>query len=178
MPLVRPRFAPLGLFALVWGVLGVELILADALYRLVPRALFPFEEAGRFGLFEWGLYAGSVLALGFFEGYRGFHKAFSPRLAARALHLAREPRPLFVALAPLYVMALLHAQRRRLIASWVLVAAIVALVLFVRLLPEGARAIVNAGVVVGLGLGALSVAWHVAYALQRGPLVSPELPEG
>lgn len=171
-----PLAPPPRLLVALWGVLGVELMLADALWRLVPRALAPFLEGAPLEASHYAVYAVSVVGLGFFEGYRGFQKAFAPRVAARALWLARNPRPLFVALAPLFVMSLFFATRRRVIASWLLVAGIVALIVAVHQLPPLYRSAVDGGVVVGLGWGAVSVLASFARALRRGPQVEPELP--
>lgn len=172
----------------LWGVLGVELILGDALWRLLPRALAPFfantgaeiEAAGMEGAgleaSHLAVYAVSIVGLGFFEGYRGFQQAFAPRVAARAMWLAHHPRPLFVALAPLFVMALFHATRRRVIASWMLIVGIVALIVAVHQLPPLYRSAVDSGVVVGLTWGAVSVLASFVRALLGAPTVDPELP--
>ena len=98
------------------------------------------------------------------EGYRGFHRNFSPRVIARAQHLHAHPRALHVALAPLYCMGLVHATRRRLITSWSLTLGIVAIVVAVRQLAQPWRGIVDAGVVVGLAIGVLSILFYVGRA--------------
>jgi len=73
------------------------------------------------------------------------------------------------------VMGLLDATRRRLVASWLLVIGIVALILVVQRLPEPWRAVVDAGVVLGLSFGTASLAWHTVRALRgRGEPVDPE----
>lgn len=112
------------------------------------------------------------------EGYRGFHQAFSPRVAVRALELLERPRPLHVALAPLYCMALVHATRSRLARSWALLLGIVGLVALVRATPQPYRGIIDAGVVVGLTWGVASTALWFARALAGRTLpVSADLPE-
>lgn len=172
---MKPLSAP-SLTAALWGVLGVELLLIDALWRLVPRALQPFLDGAPLEAPHLATYAVSIVGLGFFEGYRGFQKAFAPRVAARALWLGENRRPLFVALAPLFVMALFHATRRRVIGSWLLVVGIVALVVAVHQLPPLYRSAIDGGVVVGLGWGAVSVAVSFVRALAGAPRVDPELP--
>ena len=161
----------------LWCVLGVEFILADALYRLFPRALEPLSSTEELPLGVTLTYIGSILFLGFFEGYKGFQKSFSPRVAARALHLAANPTRRYVILGPLYAMALLGTTKRRLIGSWALVLGVISLIVAVHQLPVLYRAGVDAGVVVGLSWGALSILTSFWTALRHGPQTDLETGE-
>lgn len=159
-----------------WGVLGVVALLGQALWRLTPLAL----DAIRHGLapWQWGVMTLWILINAHAEGYRGFHKRFSPRVVARALHLGRHPRPLFVVFAPFFCMSLFHATRRGKIVARVLVVAIIGLVILVRSLEQPWRGIVDSGVVVGLGLGTASLLYfYVRALLGQAPPADPELPE-
>ena len=156
-----------------WGVLGVIAVLGDAAARLLAFAHATLHATVK----ERDLEAGELAFLVGFsafilyaEGYRGFQKRFSPRTVARAAHLAEHPRPLAVALAPLYCMALFGATRRRLVASWLLVVGIVTLVLLVRLLPPLYRALVDAGVGCALVWGITSMGVYSVLALRGRPL--------
>lgn len=149
---------------LFWGVLGVVALLGQAVWRMVPLALEPFR-AHRLGGVELGVYAAWVAFSLYAEGYRAFQLRFSPRVVARALHLARHPRPLHVALAPAFCMGLLHATRRRLIVAWVSVIAIVGLVITVRSFPQPWRGIIDGGVVVALIWGIGSILYFFARVL-------------
>jgi FtsH-binding integral membrane protein len=112
------------------------------------------------------------------EGLMGFQRGFSPRVAARARYLRTHPQLHFVVLAPLFCMGFFHATRRRRIMSFALTAGIVALVLAVRLLPQPWRGIVDAGVVVGLAWGLLSLIVFSARALGGADFAaSPEVPD-
>lgn len=164
------------LWIALWCIVGVELILADALYRLLPRAVAPLLQDAELPLGVQLTYIGSILFLGFFEGYKGFQKSFSPRVAARALHLAASPSRKYVVLGPLFAMALLGTTKRRWIASWALVLGVITLIVAVHQLPELYRSAVDAGVVVGLSWGALSILTSFGTALRKGPQVDPELP--
>lgn len=164
-----------GFWIALWSVMGVEVMLVDALYRLWPRAIAPLSEPSALPLEVWLTYCGSILFLGFFEGYRGFQRAFSPRVAARALWLAAHPTPLRVLLGPFFVMGLFGATPHRLWRSWLLVLGLVAIIVLVAQLSPLYRAGVDAGVVVGLSWGALATAASFVRALQRGPLVDPEV---
>jgi hypothetical protein len=170
----RPR-GLLGWSVFAWGIGGVVLLLAQALARLAPLA-WEAVQAGLSGL-QWTILAVWVVANAHAEGYRGFHRRFSPRVVARALHLSSHPRGTLVLLAPLYCMSLVHASRRGLIVARVLVLAIVLLVVSVRMLDQPWRGIVDAGVVVGLGIGTLSLLGFVALAIAgRPPAIDPDLP--
>jgi hypothetical protein len=147
-----------------WGVGGVLLLLASALYRLTPRALTLFGDV-EVAPWQWGLTALWVVFMAWSEGYKGFQKAFSPRVVARSFHLPTLKSPLLFVLAPAFAMGLIHARKGRQIVSWVLLTFIVVLVITVRFLPAPWRAMVDAGVVVGLLWGAISILVIFARAL-------------
>ena len=80
-------------------------------------------------------------------------------------------------LAAFYCMGLLHATRKRLVVSWCLTLGIIGIVIIVRLLAQPWRGIVDAGVVVGLALGTISILYFVILAFAGRALpVSPDLP--
>ena len=161
---------------IAWSVIGVLAILIDAIVRVLPLALEPLLD-GSVDAVGVAAYVAAIASLAYFEGYRGFQGRFSPRLVVRALAVAKHGRWWLVALSPLMVMGLLHATRRRLIASWALVAMIVSLIVLVRLLDQPWRGAVDAGVVVGLSWGAIATLALTIQAL-RGhvPQVDPDLP--
>ena len=154
-----------------WAVLGVVLMLLQAIIKLGIVAAAPFVSGSGLTPLESAVCAAWVLVNVYAEGYRGFQKAFVPRTVARAFHLATEPRPLFVLLAPLYAMALFQARPKRLAISWALVAFIVLAVVFIRRLPVPWRSIVDAGVVAGLAWGTVSLLATFVRAL-RGDIAS------
>ncbi len=171
-------FGPVGVLAATWGVLGVIALIGNAVVRLTPVAL-EAVIAGRLGALQWTLLAGNVAFMAFSEGYRGFQRGFAPRVVSRAVHLAANPRPHLVVLAPLFCMGLVHASRRRLITSWSLTSGIVVLVMLVRLLEQPWRGIVDAGVVAGLVWGLVALVAFAARAVAgRPPAMAVELPAG
>lgn len=155
-----------------WGVLGIHVTIGNAIWRLGARGV----EAVVGGLtpLQWLILAAWVAFMLYTEGYRGFHLRFSPMVIARARTLAGDAPLWHKVLAPAYVMGLFHATRRRLLLSWGLLVMIATMVMLVRLLEQPWRGIVDAGVVLGLLAGLISVS---AWALSTGALVSPELPE-
>ena len=76
-----------------------------------------------------------------------------------------------------FVMSLYHSQRRQKIVSYTFIVVLVALILAVRALPQPWRGIIDGGVVVGLGLGALSVVHFWVRGLRGDPPPAPDLPE-
>jgi hypothetical protein len=153
-------------------VLGVAALLLRAIWGLAPVAVEALTRH-RLSVAQWVLAVGGAAFFGFFEGYKGFQRGFSPRVVARALHLARDPRPLHVLLAPIFCMGLIHAARRRLVASWVLLVVITGAVLSMRLVPQPVRGIVDLGVVVGLGWGLVALLVFAARAAAGSPARVP-----
>ena len=126
------------------------------------------------------LWFGTALWVGFMlyaEGYKGFQKQFCPRVLVRSMAIAQDPHPLRVAFAPAMAMGLFHATKKRKIVSWCLVIGITALVLTVRMVPQPYRALIDLGVIAGLGYGTLTlVVMFVRAMLGTVPDTDPELP--
>jgi len=159
-----------------WALLGVFVLLGQAMWRLGPLAWEPIER-GMLSPAQVTLYAVWVGFNAYAEGYRAFHRAWAPRVVTRAWLIAENPRALHVLLAPLVAMGLIHATRRRLVISWTLALAIIAAIVALRHVPQPYRGIVDGGVVVGLGLGVLSLVFHFARSLRGAlPEVSSDMP--
>jgi hypothetical protein len=159
-----------------WGVVGVVALLLQAIWRLLPYSV----EAVEVGLTtaQWAVLGAWVLFMAHAEGYRGFHRKFSPRVVARAMHLGEHPTSLRVALAPAYCMSLFGASKRGVTVARIVFVGIVALIVLVRQLDQPWRGIIDAGVVVGLGIGLISMLYFYVRALSGLPLpIAPDLPE-
>lgn len=163
----------LGAFALLWGAGGFFALLSYALARLGPLVADSFNLP--WGGLHWGLFAINLLAMAWYEGYKGFQLSYSPRFGARCEYLFRHATVRQALLAPLVCMGFIHAPRRRMIAAWALTVAIVVIILLYRQLPQPWRGILDAGVVVGLAWGMAATAWHVIAALWKGPRVDPQV---
>jgi hypothetical protein len=160
--------------ALGWGVIGLFVTLIEAMVRLLPLAIHPLKTG--MSPLAWAAYLSFVAFNGYAEGYRGFQRAFSPRVAVRAALLVRELNWQRGLLAPLFLMGLVDATRRRLIANWTLVFGIICIVLLIRLAPQPWRGVVDAGVVVGLLWGTLSTLYFLMRAATGHlPEVDPEI---
>jgi hypothetical protein len=166
----------MGMLGSLWGLAGVTLLLGSAVYRLTPLAV----EALTYDMlwYHWAFLAIVLVFMAYAEGYRAFQQGFSPRVAARARYLRTHRNMLHSLLAPLFCMGYFHAPKRRRVTSISVTAGIIALVILVRLLPQPWRGIVDAGVVVGLAWGLISLLLFAvqAFRVQEFPY-PPEVPE-
>lgn len=151
----------------VWAVIQVLSVLGNAVKRLYPIAIQPFVQRD-ISSAQWAMYAVSVLVMAYSEGYKGFQLKFAPMVIERAFGLMDQPSILKILLAGPYSMGLFGAEKKRLIVSWALSVGVFALVVLVKRLPYPYRSIVDAGVVVGLSYGSLSILLMMIRALIVG----------
>jgi hypothetical protein len=172
------RPAGLRLLITVWGVASVVAVLIRAVFDLTPIAMEALDGS-ELTWWQWSITAVWVGFMAYSEGYQGFHRSFSPRVVARAFHLAEEPRAHRVLLAPAYCMGLFHARRRTLVVAWIVTLGVVVLVLIVREIPQPWRGLIDLGVVIGLALGSASILMLFVRGLIRpeGRLEDASLPE-
>lgn len=161
--------------AAAWGASGVAAVCMFAVWRLAQYVFDAFQMP--FTMQQWLLLGVNVIFMAWSEGYRGFQMRFSPRVAARALYLYRVPTSWWIrALAPVFCFGYFGATRRVLSITWGLTAAIVLLVLLVHRLDQPWRGIIDAGVVVGLSWGVVSLLTCYIKAFAGGDYpVSPEV---
>jgi len=166
----------MGILGAVWGLTGVMLLLGSAVYRLTPLAIDAFSYT--FTWYHWLSLSVVIFFMAYAEGYRGFQKGFSPRVAARALYLKQNPRLLHGLLGPLFCMGFFHASKRRKITSFSVTSGIIVLIILVRFLAQPWRGIIDAGVVLGLawGLVSLIIFSLQAFTSKEFPY-SPDVPE-
>ena len=169
----------LGLIGVVWGLAGVVFILGYAVVRLVPVTLAAFEQPWQW--YHWACLIGFVALMAYSEGYRGFQLAFSPRVAARLKYLYDHPRPRHVLLSPLFCMGYFYMQRRRRIVIYVMTSSIIAMILAVKLLSQPWRGMIDAGVLVGLTWGLVTVLVSTRQAFRATSVnpfpYAPEVPD-
>lgn len=156
----------------VWGVVQVVSVLANALKRLYPIAMQPFIQKDMLP-YQWVLYAVWCGYMGYAEGYKAFQLKFSPMVVQRAFSIYQNPGIFNVLLAGPYAMGMFGASRKRMIVSWCVTAGVFSLTLFVKKLPYPYRAIVDAGVVVGLTYGTLSIVLLAIKAFFGGKVEAP-----
>jgi len=164
----------LGTFAAMWGYAGICLIFASAIYRLGPMALQLTTQTLHW--YHWLALLFSVVFMGFAEGYKGFQKGFSPRVAARMRYLSNDVTPVRVLLAPLFCMGFFHSERRRKIVTFTLTIGILIIIQVVHHVPQPWRGIIDAGVVLGLLWGIVSLTLFTLKAFFGEHDHSPEVP--
>jgi hypothetical protein len=149
-----------------WGVGGAALVLASPAARLTPRGVAAFVEADpaeRAAALAWLAW---MLAT---AGIVGFHRAFAPRAAVRALRLADEPLSAWALVAPLVAVGLLRSTPRRRAVTLATLLGVGVMVAGARTLGEPARGLLDLGVGAALSTGTASVAWHAARAWRGDP---------
>jgi hypothetical protein len=165
-----------GSLGAVWGISGFSLLLAQAIVRLSMVAVEIFSQP-----LHWYHWLGLLLVVGlmaYFEGYRGFQQGVSPRVAARAKYLAYHPKTLHILLGPLFCVGYFYSSKRRKRVALSVTTGIIALILLVRLLDQPWRGIVDAGVVVGLTWGLVSLLIFSGLAFTQADFgYSPEVPD-
>ena len=158
--------------ASLWGAAGVAYILMKAIRRVIPIAMEPFSKAdGVVPLtnFQMGAYVLTCLFFAYAEGYKGFQLKFSPLVVARSFTLQPKTSPIHhLLLAPLYSMGLFHATKKRMIVSWSVTIGVATIVAAVKRMPYPWRNIVDAGVVVGLSWGTISILGGYIISLLTG----------
>jgi len=155
------RAEVLGLVGAVWGLAGLSALLVFAVYRLWGVVVAGME-------WPWGwqhiaLASVNAVFMAWSEGWRGFQRSFSPRVAARLKWLRDHPSTVRAVFAPLFAMGYFGATRERLIGIYALTGGIVVLIVVVHLLPQPWRAALDIGVVLGLTWGIVSTlvcAWR------------------
>ena len=72
----------MGTFGVVWGLVGIMVLLSFAIIRLAGIAIdamaYPFTDL------QWMVLIANTVFMAHAEGYRGFQKSFSPREIGRA----------------------------------------------------------------------------------------------
>lgn len=167
--------AALRILGVAWGIGGIGIVLVYAAVSLGRHTVA--AVAGGLGPLEWLALIANVLFMAWAEGYRGFQLRFSPRVAARALHLYEQPTRLRVLLAPLFCAGYFAATARLIRTLWVGTLLIVLAVLLFNLIPQPWRGILDAGVLVGLSWGVLSLlaSTVITFRGQQAP-VAAEVP--
>jgi hypothetical protein len=126
-------------------------------------------------------YIAMCLWFAYVEGYKGFQLKFSPLVVARAQTLKPfNGSPIHhILFGPFYAMGLFHATKKRKIVSWSVSTGVAVIVAAVKKLPYPWRNIVDAGVIVGLSWGSLSImiGWVKAAIMGIDLKTDPALPE-
>ena len=119
------------------------------------------------------------LYFAYVEGYKGFQLKFSPLVVARSQTLTKESPIHHTLLGPFYAMGLFHATKKRKIVSWSVTIGVGLIVAAVKRMPYPWRNIIDAGVIVGLSWGSLSICveWIKAIVMGIVTKMDPALPQ-
>lgn len=164
----------LGSIAAVWGIVGVIGLLSFA----VSRVLEPTIEARAYEMGFWHYLVMVVwtLFMAYSEGYKGFQKGFSPRVASRCMYLVDHCTWLRFCLAPWFCLGFFHTTRRRQITVIAVLIAITLVVILFRMIDQPWRGILDLGVVVGLSWGVVStVVYTIRFAMAAEVLHDPQV---
>ncbi len=161
----------LGRIAALWGFIGVCLFLGSAIFRL--SLISSQLDVNNLSVFNWLVMLAWILFMAYFEGYKGFQKGFSPRVAARLYFLLENVTYKRLLLAPLFCLGFFDAERKRIIFIYCLTLAIFLMVRFVEQVPMPWRGILDVGVVVGLSWGLLSVTFYSIKAFAGRGFIFP-----
>jgi len=163
-----------------WGVLGVIAYLSFGVFKVVPivfDGLSTIQEP-----WQWALLAVVLTFFAYVEGYKGFQLGFSPRVVSRSWCVSQEAEDApswHKILAPAFCIGYFHGTNKRVIASWAITTVIFAVVIGVKQLDNPYRAIIDAGVIVGLVWGIISILVIYAQSVlsEEAPDYDPSLPE-
>lgn len=162
--------------AMVWGGLGVLLILSQACWRLGLEALNALKYD--WTPLHWVVCILIIAFMGFTEGYKAFQKQFSPRVVSRARSLLTQCSTTQLVFAPLFCMGFFHATKKRKIITYAVTIGIILLIVGVRLMPHPWRGMVDIGVVVGLSWGIVAILVFALIAWKNPDWdYPPDLPE-
>lgn len=143
----------LGTIGTIWGVAGAVTLLSFAISRMAGHTLEAFSGVYELGIWHYLVAGVWTFFMAYCEGYKGFQKGYSPRVAARALYLRDKCTWLRLILAPLFCLGFIHSTKRRKITIFVLLIMITLIVMLFRYIPQPWRGVLDLGVVVGLSWG-------------------------
>lgn len=151
---------------MVWAGVGVSVILFSAMYRLSAHVL-EFFYLPTLSVKDILLASIWTIFMAYSEGYKGFQKGFSPRVAARTKYLFDQPSIINSVFAPFFVMGFFNSVKKRLITVWLLTSLIFILVMVVKYIPQPWRGIIDMGVLIGLAWGLLSFYYSLYLAFTQ-----------
>tara|TARA_X000000368_G_C22935368_1_gene669621 strand:- start:481 stop:1005 length:525 start_codon:yes stop_codon:yes gene_type:complete len=160
--------------AVIWGFSSFIFLLIFALIRLSDIAIDSFNYDYNF--YHWAALICNGLFMAYSEGYKGFQKSFSPRLAARLKYLYEKGNPIELILAPLFCMSFFNAPKKRIFISIALTILIIGFIIFFHKLPQPWRGILDVGVLIGLTWGVIVSCYYFIQAFKSSDfLIDPEI---
>ena len=165
----------IGNIAAIWGLVGSCSILGMAIMRMVGHVREGFEYT--LGWQHYALLVPWLFFMLYSEGYKGFQKGYSPRVAARAHYLKEHSTLVRAIFAPIFCMGFFHSTKKRKIVISILVVAITCLVIAFQYVPQPWRGILDVGVVLGLSWGVIAtLCFAFKYWFVDASEADPEMP--
>jgi len=190
---VEPPMKVYSVLHWLWTLLFWVFMLVGGLHGLIMKG--PIELVQRRQewvtngyLLWWGwlILALIIIFMAYCEGYRGFQLAFSPMLVKRAYHFSTVSSPVYqwsnviyidrttdLLLGPLFAGGFICGTKRRLIVTWTVTIAVLALIIGVSYMSEETpwKCFVDIGVVIGLSWGFVFILvwWFKILCLNKWP---------
>ena len=146
----------LGTIGTIWGIVGAVVLLSMAISRMLGHVLEAFLGDYQLGIWHYLIGGVWLFFMAYSEGYKGFQKGYSPRVASRALYLRDKCTWQRLILAPLFVLGFINSTKRRKITIFVLLIVISLIVMFFKHIPQPWRGVLDLGVAVGLSWGLIA----------------------
>ena len=174
---MKPYFnRRIGSIAAVWGVLGACAVLSLAVMRMYKQVNEGFQLP--LGLAHYAVMIPWLFFMLYSEGYKGFQKGYSPRVAARGHYLRDHSTLLRAILAPLFCMGFFHSTKKRKIVIACLLVGVTGLVLLFQFIPQPWRGVLDLGVVLGLIWGITArLVFFFKYWFIDASQSDPEVPD-
>ena len=144
----------IGNVAAIWGVTGACMLLGFAVLRMFRQVSEGFTH--ELGIAHYAVMIPWLFFMLYSEGYKGFQKGYSPRVAARAIFLREKSTLIRAIFAPLFCMGFFDSTKKRKIVLGCLILGITTLVILFQYIPQPWRGVLDLGVVLGLSWGILA----------------------
>ena len=168
----------LGTLGTLWGVGGAVTLLSFAVTRMTKPMIEAFSEPYELGIWHYIVGGLWVVFMGYSEGYKGFQKGYSPRVASRALYLRDKCTWVRLLLAPLFCLGFINSTKRRRIVVFAILAVITLIVVLFKYIPQPWRGVLDMGVVVGLSWGIIAtLVFLVKFWMAKEVTYDPEVVE-
>ena len=165
----------IGNLAAIWGVAGACTVLGFAIFRMAGHVVEGFGQL--LHAIHYVVMVPWLFFMLYREGYKGFQKGYSPRVAARANYLRTHATPLRTIFAPLFCMGFFDSTKKRKIVIWILLLGIATLVILFQFIPQPWRGVLDLGVVLGLSWGvAATLFFFFKYWFGDASEADPEMP--
>lgn len=165
----------IGNIAAIWGVVGACTVLGFAVMRMARQVSEGFEYP--LGVAHYAVMIPWLFFMLYSEGYKGFQKGYSPRVAARAHYLRDHSTLVRAVLAPFFCMGFFHSTKKRKIVICCLLLGVTALVMLFQFIPQPWRGVLDLGVVLGLSWGIVAtLVFFLKYWFGDASNADPEVP--